>query len=248
MKRSLFGCGILFCGLMAARAAGPSPTPSNSPALEKTPLPSGPLVSRMPTFSMWRVLYSYASDKAAPKVGGGGKPPAPDRQSDVMVLPPRAVTITRTMPIYHIARVDTDNRVEELWFDGSNPYVISPGLPGPSLPGRNASGGSAIPSELDFSHTDFPDVEWVSPQTYLGTLKGESTSYLLFRKGDTGPTVWIDADTRRPARWQNSSETRTFEYLNAPAEKLTLPPAVLEASKTIRRIDEITSHRPPRGS
>jgi hypothetical protein len=230
-------------GVLAAGAADPTP-----PTMEKTPLPPGPWITQMPSFSMWRIVFSSTGDKPAGKPDAAEKPEASDKVSDATMLLPRSVLVTRTLPSYHVTMPDTAGRSSEVWCDGKSSYLQTPGHATPYVPGSNPDGSAAIPSYLDYGKIDFPDVEWVSAKTYLGSIKGESTSYLVFRNDEKGPTVYVDAAKHRPVRWQSASELRKFEYLEAPTEPLALPSAVTQVFRLFRRTDEMTSHRPPRGS
>ena len=239
MKSFLIACGFLCLAAFTANAADPSPTPL---PLEKTPLPPGPWVARMPAFSAWRILFSYASDKPSAKSATGGE------KAKTSGGLPRLVAVTRTRPLYHVAYTQVSGQTSELWFDGSQSFLQTPDHPAPFLPSRNAGNGPDIPPYLDYSRVDFPNLEWVSPQTYLGSLQGENVTYLVFRQGSAGPMVYINADTRLPVRWQLNGDIRSFEYPTAPTDRLALPPAVSEASKVVHRMQEVTSHVPPRGS
>lgn len=213
------GAALLLCEQGSAMA---------DPAVVPTPLPNGPLVDQGGAFSAWQITYSYDSDKPA---AGGKAPPVPEAagHSRVSALSPRTLTLTRTKPLWHAVTVDTTGGKVEQWCDGSVRFLVEGGRP-PSLP---PSGGLFDAKFPNFSAKYFPDMDWISASTYLGTQTMNSRPCLLFGKGDM--KAWIDLETRFPVRWQRGdAETRTFRQLPTPADMLTLPPDVLKASTQIK--------------
>ena len=237
MKRFLLTCGLFGMGLVALLAA------DLPPEVEKTPLPAGPLLSRAPAYAQWQIAFTYAGDKS----GNGNA--AGTSTTSVVGKPdgsfPRLVAVTLTRPLWHAVQVAVDGTASECWDDGYMPYEIGqqkiPIVINMSVP------GTVLPHFLDHRGGDFPDVGWVSAQTYLGIQKG--TTYWVFQQqGDDGAMVWIDLNTRLPVRWQKGYETRDFKFLTPPSERLTLPPEIEKLSKEQAYIRLITSDKPPRGA
>ena len=217
------------------------------PVYEKTPLPTGPLINRAPDFSQWQIAFSYAKS-AKSAAGAAGAAGAPDAAAapagaEPTAKPhiPKEVTVTRTKPRWHAELVYQDGKKMESWCDGLMRYEVGP-EPGMVMPIAEFNPGYN-PAFLEYSTADFPDVDWVSPATYLGTLK--DTPYWVFQQGEGGAMVWIDSTTRFPVRWQRAFETRVFKFLAPPTELLTLPGNVAKISEDLRRIRQLSNQVPP---
>jgi hypothetical protein len=98
------------------------------------------------------------------------------------------------------------------------------------------------PAFLDYSSSDFPDIDWVSPKTYLGTQSG--TIYWVFKQGDDGTMAWIDLTTRLPARWQRGNEIRVFKFLPPPTEPLQLPRRCRRPLRRLETDSGVIQHGP----
>jgi hypothetical protein len=209
------------------------------PAVEPTPLPNGPLLDAGANFSAWQIVYSYASDKPS----AGGKPPqAPPKPppGTFSTLPPRTITVIRTERLWHSETIDTSGEKMDQWFDGLVRFFVENGIP-PELPPSGSQFAARYPN---FSAIGFPDMDWISPSTYLGTQTMNSRPCLLFSKGDM--KAWINLETRFPVRWQRGdAETRTFRQLPPPTEMLTLPPDVIKASGQIKHDVELARRPVP---
>jgi len=179
--------------------------------------PSGPLLNRMGDFSAMEITYSYAQDQAKASAGAPSAPPLPaPLPSYVPVTPPRVVTLTRTKPIWHVVRVDTLGNKIEQWSNGTDVFCVASGLPEPMLDTHDVYSGFP-----DYTVIDFPDMGWVSLQTYQGVQPKGGRPCLVFAKDDM--TAWVDAESRLPVQWQKGGETRTFRQLPPPTERLELP-------------------------
>jgi len=234
MKRLLLIGGLFFAGLTASMAVDPA-------SLEQTPLPAGRLINRAPDFSKWEIDFSYGNDK---KASGTTSTPPTSLLGPVKFGRPKSVVITRTKPLWHGVLVDEFDNKTEAWFDGAVPYVIGP-LQTTAVVMYMNTPGLQMPQFLNYRGNDFPDVDWVSAQTYLGTEKG--TSYWVFQNGSNGPTIWINSTTRYPVRWQSGPETRTFRFLEPPDGMLELPPDIARLSKEQAFIRGVAGHMIPKG-
>lgn len=232
--KSLLTILLVLLGFGAAAAGQTAVT------YDPTPLPNGPLVRRAPDFSKWQIdfYYTRASDK-----GGKASAPAPNLKDPAVLAnmtQPKQLTVTRTKPLWHAVLLLANGSRRESWFDGAYRYEVHPEnhsvVPIAQFnPGYN-------PAFLDYSSSDFPDIDWVSPQTYLGTQSG--TIYWVFKQGDDDTMAWIDLTTRLPARWQNANEIRVFKFLPPPTEPLQLPPDVAALSAGLKRLQELSSMVP----
>lgn len=194
-----------------------------NPATENQPVPSGPLLNRAPSFSKWLITFDYLKGERA----SGTHPRL------------KSLAVTKTKHIYFEQKIYSNGSIHESWQIGKLHIVVD------SQPHRvniyeSGSFGEGImdPSlYTDYSSTDFPGVEWVSMQTFLGIQKGFGGEKLLFRKTIQPPlpelgrnpvvlTVCIDEQTRLPVQVQSEEAILNYQYLPPPETLLVLPPDV----------------------
>jgi hypothetical protein len=199
-------------------------------------LPSGPLLQRIPNNSSWRVNFSYDQDKQ-PAVDG--KAPRAPARDDTFFLSgaPRTIVITRTNPRWLAVTTDVDGNKLEQWSDGSTQLVSGSGDNGTSPRGafvltKTTPTGQAT-DHMDFSTMDFPDMEWISKETFKGIQKNSERAFLVFE--NEGMTVWIDLESRFPILWKKEGETRSFEQLPAPTKMVELPAQAADLAKSIQK-------------
>jgi hypothetical protein len=218
-------------GSLVASAAGAEP----SLDLESTPLPSGPLVNRVSNNSQWTILFSYEEQTPPNNSGSPTSGKAGGR--------PQTIAVTETRPIWHGLQTNQDGQKTDCWFDGYMYFIT--GFQGIPAALDMSVRGAMLPRFFDrIARNQFPDFDWVSPTTYIGTQKG--TTYWVFRNG-SGTTAWVDFNSRNPARWQSGGEVRTFQFSPSPSEKLGLPPDVAKLSKEGAYFRRIISDTIPRG-
>lgn len=210
MKKLFHLCGCLgvlsLClGDLDAQTQGPPP------------LPPGPLLQKMADYSAMQITYSRPDDQAKLAASAKAPPPAP---TFFPTVPIRKLTLTRTKPIWHAVRVDIYGNSVGKWYDGAEYFYEVAGISQPLYCDTKVDGfrSAAVP---DFSRCDFPDMDWVSPQTYVGVEAMGAGKCLVFKKGDM--TAWIDLESRFPVQWKQGVETRTFQQLAPPTEPLVLP-------------------------
>jgi hypothetical protein len=203
---------------------------------DKVPLPSGPILRHVPDFAHWQITFTYAPPPSS--ASPAATPPAQAQPSHA----PKLLTMTRTKPRWHSVLVDASGWKEEMWFDGSMRFQV------PVNSTKVIPLSDAVPSVHDVwleyhpGH-ELPDTDWVSAKTYLGKQKG--TNLLVFQNGNSGPTVWVDATTHFPVRWQLGQETRTIQFLDPPSEMLTLPESVANLSQGMKKLDALSRAAPP---
>lgn len=234
MKRTRLTCGVLFWGICISAAADPETT------YEQTPLPPGPIIKQAPAYSQWQISFSYASrtpDQGSASSASAASDPANAPGSHL----PRLLTVTRTKPQWHTMLVDVSGVKKEAWFDGSMLFAV--GQKDSSVVPINMSSPRGRDELMDYSPGhDFPDVDWVSRNNYLGTQDGKTW---VFKYGPEGPTVWVDSTTHYPFRWQKGLETRTIQFLDPPTEQLKLPANVADVAADLRRLNELSRVAPP---
>lgn len=208
-KRNLIAA---FLAVLAAVSPTDQSLMAADPAVEQAPLPGGPLLNAGDDFSAWQITYSYASDKPS-ATGKPSPPPIP--------APLRTLTLTRTKPFWHAEAIDISGGKMDQWCNGALRLVVVGDRP-PGLPPSGANFAAKFPN---FSAISFPDMDWISPSTYVGMQLLGLNKCMVFSKGDM--KAWIDLETRFPVSWQlGSTETRTFRQLPPPDGMLTLPPDV----------------------
>jgi len=197
---------------------------------EPPPLPPGPLLQKMADYSAMKITYSYPQEQEK-AIATDKSPPGPTLFS---LTPIRQLTLTRTKPIWHAVRVDVYGNNLGQWYDGHNSYCEVVGISEPAVnnPAQGQTYSAGMP---DLNQTDFPDMGWISPQTYTGVETMVGHKCLVFKKNDM--TAWIDLESRLPVQWQRGKETRTFQQLPPPTALLALPPKIAAFAAIIYRND-----------
>jgi hypothetical protein len=210
---------------------------------QAVPLPPGFALAKMPAFSKWQIIFSYDDDK--PATAGVAAPAATPGTGKEAAPPPRPrqVTVTRTDPVWHAVLVNTSGGTKECWGDGDFMY-LKPTSESEAVPLFNNSQFSMSDSSRFVSNVQggFPDLEWVSQKTYVGSQKGV---FIFQEGGDDGAKAWIAADTCYPISWKKGKETRMFQILAPPTEALVLPADIAKISQISKRIHDNNNYAPP---
>lgn len=210
----------------------------SNPPVQMTPLPAGPWLASPGNMAKWEVSYSYEIDKH-----NGTKDAAYEalKATDYFSRLPRLVIIERTKPTFSEATTDVAGNVLLRWVNGNTQIIHSPGA-APQL----ASGVGL--HYIDYNQIDFPDVEWVSANTYAGTgVMDQKTCWLFKKPGDSSVAVWIDTSTRLPVLWSRTDETRRFKFMPAPTEALRAPPEIKPLLDQVQRAAQIQARPIPHG-
>jgi hypothetical protein len=136
---------------------------------------------------------------------------------------------------------DAGGTKHETWFDGSRPYV-QVGDPPKFVPGFKSTSGDQSSRNYFGNEESFPDVEWVTPKTYLGVEK--SSGYWVFQQSSNGALFWVNPATRFPVRWTKNGQVRVFQLLPAPTQPLTLPSAVVRTSQELKHLEDLSRVAP----
>lgn len=190
--------------------------------------PKPPLIERLPSSAQW--LIKHPAGEAKPDSAASAA------QSNARVISTIQVTKTDALRRELISWVN--GATSERWFTG--PYLIEtePNQSDIYITFNNPNADIAVQQKFgNFSATDFPEVDWVSPATYSGiaTFRGR-TCYLFkrevkFRLSPDSPIMtsaqqaWIDGPTRRPIAFDNGSYIRTYHFDGATPTTLSIPPA-----------------------
>ena len=237
LKITLLGMALCLSVSKAAGQAASDPvaeSPAASaltsvPAPKGAKLPIGLLLRRISDFSSWQINFNYAKDKEKaspehPAEYGFGL------DADFLPAPLRRITLTRTRPRYLAVSVDVKGNVLEQSSDGVQEFLHNP---------RSGQMMSLIRDDTtplricDFAKVDFPDMEWVSKETFTGIQSIGEIECLVFQK--EGKTAWIDAQTRFPVLWRKEGETRTFQQLPPPTGMVQLSRKAQELSEEYQR-------------
>jgi hypothetical protein len=231
--------------------------------LVMTPLPPGPILPQLPDMCAWQILFSYSNGPTG--TSNAGKP-TPETEGL-----PRMVTITQTKPLWHSIIVTMDGKRIECWGTPEVCYLISGAGEKPTVLRKNPVEMVPVPSAKlgpngrpvsmtmksvggDFeagvdskylfnpAQGNFPDMEWLSPQTYVGL---QQEAFIFRQQGTGGAEVRIRADTRFPVSWTKGNEVRTFQLLPTPQEALVFPPDVASVAAEFARVEALINAPPP---
>jgi hypothetical protein len=213
---------------------------------EQLSLPPDFALAKAPAFSQWEVTFSFKEETAA--ATGGGAPPAANVPAGKNApIYPKQLTVTRTAPIWHAVLVMTNETTAECWGDGHWAYMVPTptssaiALSPHSSTGRYDMGGY---SKLicDYDQIDYPDLEWISSQTYIRSGKGV---FIFREKSENGATATIAADARTPVTWTNGIETRVFRFLPPPTDMLEFPEGIGKISAELKHLHDLNSETVP---
>lgn len=226
MKPRFLAFSLILIGFLQIGRPAPAASPPPELALESAPLPAGPLLKPLEKYSEWRTTYTYRDSNAKKTAAPAGENIPAAAGTEKPALRIQTVTITRTGPFWRAVTVDTQGGSMSQYSDGADEYTIEPGAQYPSLP-INDSLGKRINKfagtereqimQLDYSQTNFADMDWISPATYQGLDIRNTRTFMVFRKDDI--SVWIDLETRVPAEWRRGQvEMRSYQQLPTPAQ------------------------------
>jgi len=193
--------------------------------IERVPLPPGPLFQRAPEFAKWTVSYTYL----IPKSDSAAAPPS---------APPvriQKLTVVKTNATYWEQRTFTDGSIKESWRIGSMQISLSansktPQIFEPSSFPTDVTGISIASPSLytDYSQTDFPGIEWITAQDYLGVAHDSDQDLLVFQRNAPNATVYINEKNRLPKRLETSEAVAIFVFETPPQVPLSLPRTITD--------------------
>jgi len=222
MKRFFYPC-LGLVALFAQSSAWAADLPKE--------LPPGPLLRKGGDRCAWQITFSYNPQ------------PPQATENPYLSAPPRKTTFTRTKAVWRAVTEGMNGKFLELCSDGKNEFIKSSALPAPTFVPTDDK-GVRPPFLFDFGSGNYPDLDWISAETFVKIQPLQSRTALVFVNGDT--TAWIDAETRFPIRWQRKGETRVFEQLPAPSQAVELPADVARLSADLKKASEALSRRADR--
>ncbi len=181
-------------------------------------LPSGPLPAPAPDFSQWVITQSNPDDK---KTGTGSSSTS------------ATIITTKTGDIIHVEIVNASGAKIDEWHAGNTLYSKDSGA---TLWDETSSSRSTSFEALPAS--GFHNLEWLSRNTYVGTIPFSGHSCLVFVLGkkdkidlsnpddldSLNTYAFLDANSRLPLKVRFNRLTSFYQFKNPPTEKLTLPP------------------------
>jgi len=221
--------GVILFGAIPSFAQTP-PTPPPAAPLQpqdltklstaRAPLAPGPLLNPAPDLSQWTLT---STDVVLPP----GEVPNP----------PVTATVSKTRKIYEVETLISGQKLV-FWCKDIWAAVYLPGTSQPSV-----SNDSASHYYIDFSKSDFPELNWISAKNYKGVAQLGGTKVLVFKSAIPMPTAsivalthhvptnaiaLIDLATHRPLMFQLGGEVLTYQF-NRASPNLTLPKDVENA-------------------
>jgi hypothetical protein len=152
-----------------------------------------------------------------------GEPPTLVIQSSVM-------NFTKTGEVRQSSKVDNNGMKTVTWYAfGYQAYKMD-----------DATEWSTCPP--DGNSRDFALLDWMTPETYVGTQKWEKFDCYYF-KGiykNLEVEAWIDKETRLPVFFRKGTSTWTYKYFPSPGAPLSIPREVeylMKADK--QRFDDL---------
>lgn len=222
MKKILLLLLTLAAAWPFAQAADPKPKQ----------IPTGPLLQQPGAWCAWQISFSYAPNSSAPVA------------SSLLPSRTRSIRFERTGSIWQALTEDTKGEKILQFHDGTDEFVAYGKQTDASIVQRKMEGVPG-PTLFDFGTGAFPDLEWISHQTFERFDSYQGSPCLVFVRDKT--VVLVDEQSRLPLLWKNQGETRAFEYSPAPTTRIPLPPAVFKTAGEIKKAREAISRPIPRG-
>lgn len=188
--------------------------------------PKFPVVERLPSSAQWMVKYPASKseiEEAAAQV------PIPTRRVSTIAIT-KADGVRRELVSW------ANGAKSERWFTAGYLIETEPNQDDIYVIFNHSNADIAVQQKFgDFSSSDFPELAWVSPDTYSGTSTFDgSVCYLFQREVKFQPTpkspvrifaqqAWIDGPTRRPIAFNDGSALRTYHFEDGKPPALILP-------------------------
>ncbi len=210
---------------------------------ESADAPSGPLLAPIPDFSQWVVTFTYPEEKPRP-----GSLTPPPTKPDYFKTRVRSVTTTKTHDIVHEAFVDEQGQQSDVWHVGNTQYQKPLGSSTwQQHDATELSDKNALKIYSPLPASGFRDLDWITPENYVTTIKNGDRSYLVFvpnpppnldlsnpdgqaQKLDNLVSVaLIDATTHLPFQVTFNQVTRSYRFDPPPTEVQALPSDLVDA-------------------
>jgi len=173
---------------------------------DEQPTPKTPLIPRAPQMAAWTITYTYKSPPPAKAAAGATNPaPTPAYVPEHLI----SLQVVKTGTIYHLTSTYSTGRKNESWIIGGRELTQMP--EGPLF--LRLSNGLRYD---DFTRSDFPELSWLTEDTYTG----------LKKKGELTVFVFGSNNSKRPLTLQENIE---FVMGTAVATPLGATPEQIKA-------------------
>jgi hypothetical protein len=221
----------------------------SAPPVPSAALPSGPLINKIGNMDAWKIDFTYAKKEKGGEQGSkqevdSAATASSDPDENIFAVPNRRIIITYTKPIMHVQIEKTRGAAVHQWSNGEIQYLDLPKMGAflyNRIPGKNST-----EEYIDFRNGQFPDMEWISKETYVGMREAGGRNCLMFTSNEM--TAWVDSETRYPLFWRRGNETRVFQRLEAPGSMLQLPSSITKIDEAVKKdIKRMNTPYRPRG-
>ena len=218
------------------------------------PFPGGPVLAKTADFAKW----TTTTITSVPESGTGGTDASPS--SEKADLKKTIVTTTKTLPVRLVSTIAANGEERSIWCLEPFEVLTSQHLPKPLL------FTSPNPIYVDYSRSDFPELEWISEANFVGIQKVGERQELHFRTtiapnasaaatakaaghelSGTLCEATVDAKTRLPVSFKQGDEISTYNFEEPPTSVLVPPPEVkaiiTEEQARLQRLSRV----PPSG-
>ena len=220
---------FLICGLCFAFSVldGWGQNAGTDQAKRRPSAPVSPLVLPSPDFADWTVTFQLAGD-------AGAKSADPNRMQSAHII--------KTGNVVSQKWVTTGGSQSERWASAGTEYVKSSGSPTWYLTVAPMTNAPIV------SPSGFQNVDWITADTYVGTIKYQGRECFVCVPLTAGPmdlsagstqdqlaslptVAFIDAQSRFPLEIRIHGEIDSFQFGPPPTQTQALPDDLLAAVK-----------------
>jgi hypothetical protein len=218
------------------------------------PYPGGPVLAKTADFAKWTTTTLTSVPKSST---GDTTAPASSEKAD---LKKTIVTTTKTLPVRLVSIIAANGEDQSIWCLEPFQVLTSQHFPKPFIL------TSPSPTYVDYSRSDFPELEWISEANFVGIQKVGEKQVLLFRT-TIAPNAaaaaaakaagheisgslceaTVDAKTRLPVSFKQDGMVSTYDFEDPPTSVLVPPPEVkallTEEKARLQRLSRV----PPAG-
>lgn len=212
--------------------------------------PQAPYLQRMPKDSGWTIKCKYSRSASSPSVQLTNSSPLQGARRL------ESIEVRKSGDIRQEKSFWSDSSITEKWFVGQYLLMTMPGLSDVYIFHNNEGADMAVKNQFaDFSVSDFPELAWLSSDTFRGVVKYKGApSYQFSREiviqygEDCEKTIqnaWVDVATRRPQAFEQGRFDRVYSYEPVAPVPLVLPSAFQEAFDRYRSslLDSSKKHK-----
>jgi hypothetical protein len=235
-------------------------------ALEKPPLPSGPLLAN-PEYAKWQVTITQEPDKKKNDSSQASQETSAPAKSKV------TINVTKTKNLRLELIEDSFAGKITKWCNGDWQLVSTTGEPDPTLYTK-PDPDPAHNFFVSYAKSPFPEVASVSAQNYNGMQKVSGKDCMVFegkvkvlseyeikdrevearRTGnktailnpESSTTAFIDLETRLPVMFLKDKEVHMYEFAPQPSTMLEFPANIKELFELHRQERKMSTAMPAR--